>query len=109
LFLILVTRKQWLTSVGRRFLAQVQTMHHSLREGPTERMEDGRPDPALVATMGLFGIAALEMTSYAYCYDLYKVATVSNTGAWASSVGSSCASSCGGGGCGGGGCGGCGS
>lgn len=103
--LLLLSRRQRLSNLGKRYLEQVQALHRGLQSYRNERLEDGRPDPMLLTAMGLFGIAALQSTSYAYYHEIYKSSMYSSSGCGMGSCGSSCG---GGGGCGGGGCGGCG-
>lgn len=118
------------TKRGKRFLEDLQSANQDFKKlihySDTGNFAQGDMVPMMA--MGIFGVAALEATSYSYLYDNYRrSASLGSSCGSGCGSGSSCggatscggaaascsggAASCGGGGgggCGGGGCGGCG-
>ncbi|WP_197532900.1 TIGR04222 domain-containing membrane protein [Symmachiella macrocystis] len=89
-----------LSQRGKRYLEELQLAFGKLQdrvkasEGINATSE---PDPALLLTMGIFGVTILEGTAYSSFHDMFKQAAAGGSGG--------CGGGCGGGG---GGCGGCG-
>jgi uncharacterized protein (TIGR04222 family) len=103
-----------LTESGKAMIADLQELYSGLKDRALFLQPGGATiEPMMLAAV--FGIAALESSSFAFTRTLFPRATVAQTSSY-SSCGSSCGSSCSssscgsscGGGCGGG-CGGCGS
>ncbi len=102
--LVGVCQRPRLTQRGKRYLEELQLAFGTLQD--RVKASEGvnatdEPDPALLLTMGIFGVTILEGTSYSSFHDMFKQAAAGGSGG--------CGSGCGGGGGGcGGGCGGCG-
>jgi len=111
-----------LTLRGRNYLKDLQSAFESVRSLSTMEKSHREPQPAFgdaslpLLAMGVFGVSALQGSSFDPLYRAYQKSAVTGAGCGASGCGSSCgsgsdsSSSCSGGSsCGGGsGCGGCG-
>lgn len=105
LLLIPICRLPRLTQLGKRYLEELQLAFGRLQDRVKTSAGlavSDEPDPALLLTMGVFGVTILEGTAYSSFHDMFKQAAAGGSG------GCGGGSDCGGGGCGGGGCGGCG-
>lgn len=109
-----------LTHRGKRYLQDLQTIHNGLnhfrtiedKKDDTRRSESVGETPLALASVALFGVAALQGSSLNTIFENYRrsqhASSGCGSGASSGCSSSGCSSACGGGGGCGGGCGGCG-